>query len=146
MRNILFTFIMSLTTFFIAQVCYAETCPSVEDIKHQKLAAGWHAYDSEDGKPLPPARMAQLITYIDQFALAEWSSNKRAGGIIHCYYRDKHGSDLEAYFSKEHFKPDNGKNVWYQVSGHMHCAAGMDKCTFNTNSTPIAPQKQFAKK
>lgn len=132
--------VICLITF--CQLSFAETCPSVKDIKNQTLPNGWKAYDSDDGKLLPPSRVAQLANHIDQFALAEWADTGHAGGVIHCYYRDKHGSDLEAYFSNEHFSPDNTKNMWYQVSGYMHCAADMDKCAFKSS---IAPEQQLAK-
>jgi len=141
MHKILIFLTISFALF--CQASFAETCPSVNDIKNQKLTSGWGAYDSADGTALPPSRMAQLVTYIDQFALAEWSGASKNGGVVHCYYRDKHGSDLEAYFSKDNFKPDNAKNVWYQVSGSMHCAAGNDKCAFQSN---MPAEQQLAKK
>jgi hypothetical protein len=133
---------LAISLAMLCQISFAETCPSVKDIKTQSLTEGWKAYDSDDGQLLPPSRVAQLASHIDQFALAEWADTGRSGGVIHCYYRDKHGSDLEAYFSKDNFKPDNTKNMWYQVSGYMHCAAGMDKCSFQNN---MAPEQQLAK-
>lgn len=123
---------------------FAENCPSVADIKNHTLSPGWKAYDIDDGTPLPPSRVAQLASHVDQFALAEWSTAKRSTNAIHCYYRDAHGSNLEAYFSKDNFKPDNTKNAWYQVSGYMHCAAGMDKCAFQNNGS--MPEQQLATK
>jgi hypothetical protein len=133
----------ALSCIFFCLNGFAETCPSVQDIKNQKLPAGWAAYDSEDGTPLPPNRLAQLAAHIEQFALAEWPTNKKVANSIHCYYRDAHGSDLEAYFAKDNFKPDNTKHAWYSVSGFMHCAADPDKCSFNS-SMPV--EQQLAKK
>ena len=140
MHKKLIYILISFITF--CQISFAETCPSVNDIKNHSLSTGWKAYDSDDGKLLPPSRIAELASHIDQFALAEWANTGRTGGVIHCYYRDKHGSNLEAYFSNDNFKPDNSKNVWYEVSGYMHCAAGMDKCSFFN----IANDQQLAKR
>jgi hypothetical protein len=132
---------VSLTLF--CQAGFAETCPSIFDIKSHSLT-GWKAYDSDNGTPIQRKRVVELANHIDQFALAEWTSNNHAKGTVHCYYRDKHGSNLEAYFAKDHFKPDNSKNVWYEVSGFMHCAASMDKCAFQNNKVKY-PQQQLAK-
>ena len=119
----------------------AETCPSVSEIKNNALTKGWRVYDIDDNTLIPSSRVAELAKHIDQFALAEWSDKKP--GTVHCYYRDKHGSNLEAYFSKDNFKPINTANVWYEVSGYMHCAAGYEKCSFQSNLTA---DPQFAKR
>lgn len=117
------------------QVSFAERCPSVSDIKNNKLN-GWKAYDSEEGTPLSAAREKQFKNIVEQFALAEWTNNKKQLGSIHCYYRDKTGSSLEAYLAKENFHPRlSSKNFWYEVSGYMHCAAGMERCEFNNPLT-----------
>ena len=50
----------------------------------------------------------------------------------------------EAYLAKDNFIPKlTAKSFWYQVSGYMHCAAGMDKCEFKMNSLA---KHQLAKK
>lgn len=113
-----------------SQVTLAETCPTVNEIKKNSLKS-WKAYDSLDGKVLSSARETRFKNMIEEFALAEWKTTKPLKGTIHCYYRDKTGSSLEAYFAKNNFKPNNRKHFWYEVSGYMHCAAGMDKCEFN---------------
>ncbi len=134
-------FMLSFT--LICQACLAETCPSINDVK-TKVLHGWKAYDSDDGAPLSPLREAQFKQTIQEFALAEWPNKENKNGTIHCYYRDKTGSSLEAYLAKDHFVPLNHKNYWYEVSGYLHCAAGMDKCEFNQRM--LAKQKQLARK
>lgn len=122
--------LLILSTAFFTQAALANTCPTVKDIKQNHIT-GWVAYDSDDGKPFPADRMKQLVESIEQFALAEFKEKGPNGtSAVHCYYRDKHGSDLEAYYSKDNIKPENKSNVWYQVTGSLHCAAGMDKCAF----------------
>lgn len=122
--------LLILSTAFFTHAALANTCPSVADIKQNRIT-GWVAYDSDDGTPFPATRMKQLRDSIEQFALAEFKAKGPNGNsAIHCYYRDKHGSDLEAYYAKENIKPDDKSHVWYKVTGSLHCAAGMDKCAF----------------
>lgn len=116
--------------FLLCQTSFAERCPSVSEIKNNKLQ-GWKVFDSDDGKPLAAARETQFRQIVEQFALAEWTNNKKQLGSIHCYYRDKTGSSLEAYLAKDNFHPQlDSKNFWYEVSGYMHCAASMENCEF----------------
>lgn len=137
----IFSLIFSMV--LVSTTVFAETCPSVNDIK-QKHLNGWVAYDSEDGTPISAERINILTKYIHQFALAEHAQNDPKGPAMHCYYRDEHGSDLEAYFSKSNLSPDNSKN-WYQVTGYKHCAAGTDKCTF-ISKLPTTSTNKLAKK
>jgi len=135
--------IIALCCALICQASLAERCPSVADIKNNSLR-DWKTYDSDDGQPLSAAREAQFKKIVEQFALAEWSKSKKQPGSIHCYYRDRTGSSLEAYLAKDNFVPKvHAKSFWYQVSGFMHCAAGMDKCEFVTH--PLT-KNQLAKK
>lgn len=124
--------IAGLCFIVFSHICFAETCPSVQTIKSNALK-GWVVFDSEDGKPLSSERLAQFKELVEQFALAEWSSIDSKTGAIHCFYRDKEGSALEAYLAKEHFSPINSKNLWYEVSGAHQCAAGMKECEFKAN-------------
>jgi hypothetical protein len=117
------------------QLSMAHTCPDIHAIKHNQ-PSGWKAYDSDDGTPLSPRLNAQFKANATQFVLAEWTKE----GAIHCYYRDKNGSNLEAYLAKKHFLPENSQAYWYPVSGFMHCAASSEKCQFH------ASQQQLAKK
>lgn len=104
--------------------CLADTCPTISEVKHGKLT-GWKIYDSDDGKLVSTHRASEFKRIAEQFALAEWSK-----GNVHCYYRDKDGSDLEVYLAKDHLSFSNKKDYWYEVSGYMHCAAGMKECEF----------------
>lgn len=126
----------------LSQTVFAETCPSVADVKSNAIK-GWQAYDSDDGTPLSTKRETQFRSSVVQFALAEWTKSGRIGGTIHCYYRDNSGSSLEAYLAKENFQPRNANNYWYEVSGYMHCAAGKEMCQFNTKGMG---QSQLARK
>ena len=127
-----------ITALLLTQTLYAETCPSLKNLK-SNLATTWKAYDSDDNKPLAPERSVQFINNIDQFSLAEWVQEGPRKGAIHCYYSDKNGSMLEAYLAKESYVPQNTKHFWYEVSGSMHCAAGTDACLFDPNTKGQPP-------
>ena len=123
--------LVSLGLLLLCQLGFAQTCPSVQDIKHA-LPVGWKAIDSDDGGELSPGREVQFRKLAQEFALVEWIDTNHKTGSIHCYYRDKNGSDLEAFLTRDNFIPKNTNDYWYQVSGSMQCAAGMDKCNFET--------------
>lgn len=131
-----------LVTTIISSLAFADGCPTVGMIKHDMLNK-WQAYDTDDNKPLSEKRMALFKRNVDQFTLAEWQSKDAIHSAMHCYYRDKNGSQLEAYLTKDNLMPINNKQLWYQVSGSMHCAAGMDKCMFQRS---IMQQPQLARK
>lgn len=135
-----------LAALCIAGLCsssFADTCPNVNDIKNNSMN-GWKAYDSDDGVPLSPARETLFKKNVVEFTLAEWTNGKRKSGAIHCYYRDKSGSNMEAYLSKENFVPkQTSRNFWYTVSGYMHCAAEKEDCEFETK---LLGKNQLAKK
>jgi hypothetical protein len=114
----------------ISLCSFADTCPTVVDIKQASLN-GWRAYDSDDDTPLSSKRFDQYKSYIVKFVLAEWVTKQaKQPGSIRCYYRDKEGSTLEAYLAKDNLLLQDKKQVWYQVSHAMHCAAGFEACTF----------------
>lgn len=122
------------------QLSFAETCPSVADINKNALH-GWQVYDTEESKPLSKNRLLDFNKHAEQFALAEWTDATHKTGSIHCYYRDKNGSDLEAYIIKNDFIPKDSQHYWYQVTGYRQCAAGLEKCEFQS-----VTHQQLAKK
>lgn len=135
--------IIASSLVILCHTAFAETCPTVKDIKNNALI-GWKAYDSDDGTPLSSAREASFKKDIEEFTLAEWANDKNKNNTVHCYYRDKSGSHLEAYFAKDNFKPKVAANsFWYKVSGFMHCAAEMEKCQFESHALT---NTQLAKK
>jgi hypothetical protein len=135
--------LFAVVFFSLSQSALALTCPTVASIKKNALT-GWKAYDSDEGTLLSKKREAQFKQNAREFALAEWKWNgaDKSTGTIHCYYRDNAGSDLEAYLSKGNFSPENSRDYWYDVSGSMHCAAGMEKCEFR--DSPIQERSQLA--
>lgn len=139
-------YLLTLCCFFLYQISFAETCPNVNDIKHNSLN-GWKIYDSEEGTPLSHKRQALYRKRVEKFVLAEWPDNNKLG-IIHCYYRDHDGSDLEAYLAKRNFSPKKSLSYWYKVTGYTQCAASKEKCEFNQmtiGKTQLAERKDTYK-
>lgn len=134
--------ILAIAATLITSLAYAENCPTVGMIK-QDMMNKWQAYDSDDNKPLSKKRLALFKRNVEQFTLAEWQSKNALHNAMHCYYRDKNGSQLEAYLTKDDLMPASNRQLWYQVSGSMHCAAGMDKCMFQRD---ITRQTKLAKR
>ncbi len=125
--------ISSLACVILATPSAAEVCPSTQDLQTGK-ALYWKAFDSDNGKPLNAVREARLKSQIKNFALAEWA-NSHHKGSMHCYYKNESGSHLEAYFAKESISSIQPSKYWYEVTGMMQCAAGVDKCAFQALPT-----------
>lgn len=123
-------FLIFSVCYFFSVTAFAASCPSVHDLTSKKYFH-WQAYDSDSGRRLTPMREAKLKHDINQFALAEWTSTKDKS-VIHCYYKNAHGSSMEAYFAKESVLPLKSSKYWYKVTGMMQCAAGADKCQFQS--------------
>jgi hypothetical protein len=121
--------IMSSIILLFSSLCVAETCPSVDTIKRDSLK-GWKMYDSDDNTLVSAERLSHFKANIEQFILAEWEDENNKNNTVHCYYRDKDGSNLNAYLAKNNFRPDIAQKYWYKVTGSMQCTAGMDKCQF----------------
>ncbi|OGT36881.1 MAG: hypothetical protein A3F11_08865 [Gammaproteobacteria bacterium RIFCSPHIGHO2_12_FULL_37_14] len=130
--------LIAIFIFFIIHIqsIYAETCPSISDIKKGKLHT-WQLHDSESHQLLSAKHLEQFKKYAQQFTLAEWHKNNNQQNSLRCYYRDWNGSEARAYLAKNNFRPHLAKNSWYSVSGSMHCAAGLKNCTFqHTKPSP----------
>ncbi|GEM_PF-1437948 len=144
LTRIHFIIFTSFILLWLPAISAADMCPSVKDIQQNRLR-GWVMYDTDDGTQLSKQRVAQFKKLATQFVLAEWVDENQQNGTMHCYYRDKEGSELSAYLAKDNFIPENGKSVWYQVSGSVHCAAGADQCVFQQGpQTPLTTEPQLA--
>jgi hypothetical protein len=136
-RSMMIIFLLS----FACITAFADNCPSVQAI-HQHKLAGWKLYDVDDNKPLTAKRADAFKKDVKAFAMVEWSKDPKSKGMIQCFYRDKDGSDLEAYLAKDHFNVGVNQSYWYNISGHLQCAAQAKTCEFQT--APIM-QAQLAK-
>lgn len=110
---------------------FAEKCPTVDDIKHNRLR-GWQLHDTDDGPVNSAKRIADYRAQIKQFALAEWENVNNKENLMHCYYLDADGSNLNAFLAKKDFHPLDETKFWYTVTGSLQCTAGMDKCQFKS--------------
>ena len=118
--------IIGLASILFCGVIFAESCPSLNAIKTNQLA-GWKALSDGTDQAITPAQMQAFKASVSQFALAEYDTSANHIGSIRCYYRDNTGSNLDTYLSKSNLALSKGQ-YWYQVTGSMQCAAGMDKC------------------
>lgn len=134
-------FLLALMLLCLYQIAFANSCPSIQDIKNNTLK-GWQAFDSDEEKPLSAERFAIFQRNAEQFVLAEWINTKHQNSI-HCYYHDINGSDLSTYLTRNDFIPEDDKKSWYKVTGAMHCAASNAQCSFR--ETVFSP-KQLARK
>jgi hypothetical protein len=121
--------ILVIVLFSISPHLFAETCPTIAYIKTHAFS-DWKIFDSDDGKALSEQRATRFKHEIEEFALAESVIDEHKKSVMHCYYRDKNGSNLEAYLAKENLISSNNKKYWYEVSGAMHCAADVHMCEF----------------
>jgi hypothetical protein len=125
LKNLIVLLIILLCT----NQSFAESCPSIGDIKKQ-IFHGWQAYDSDKQRLVSIQRLSTFKKQASKFLFAEWvEKGQNLSG--HCYYSDGHGSFLEVFLAKEKVMPLNSRGYWYPVSGYMHCAAGANKCQFN---------------
>lgn len=122
-------FILFAATVYLSQltIAYAEHCPRIEDIKTNH-ALTWEILDSIDHQPLSRHRLAKFKAALTGFMLAELPLNQN--GKIRCFYKDKAGSDMEAYLEKSHRNLHTKALPWYQVSGAMQCTATLETCKF----------------
>ena len=132
MERILIILATTITFISISSVTFSETCPSAHLVKHNSYGAQWKAYDSRD-QLIRKDQLPNVFQFADKLTLVEWSKSQGKTGDIRCYYQDKHGSHLEVYLANRHYTPVNTQHVWYQVTGHLHCAAGVSKCEFSTS-------------
>ncbi len=124
--------IMIIVLSVLCQWTFAETCPDIKTIKTH-LPIGWKLYDSENNSLLSSQQIIEFKNAAAQFTLAEWI-HRDQHGMIRCYYMNDTGSHLTAYLGKDDFDLENTHHYWYQVTGSMHCAAGMTKCEFQQHT------------
>ena len=125
-------FLIFLLAGILSSLTFAETCPSLDKIKHHQIQ-GWQLYDSSEGTLLEKKRTSQFMQQAEKFVLAEWVAKNAKTGTIHCYYRNSDGNNFEAYLAKDKLSPHKNRNEWYQVTDLLQCAAGLEKCTFDAN-------------
>lgn len=133
--------LLLILVLFLSKVVLADVCPLTKDIQNNHLT-GWKLLDSDDDKALSLKRQSSFRKDVDSFAMAEWSTSQKDAGKIRCYYRDKNGSSLDAYVTKDHYSL-TGNKYWYEVSGAKECAAGVERCGFQSI---ILPNSRFAGK
>src|SRR4051812_13036015 len=76
--------LIGLLYFSFLHLCFAETCPSVNDIKNNNFY-GWRVLNIDSGSLLSPVALEKFLSEVNYFALAEWMRDAPEGES-HCYY------------------------------------------------------------
>lgn len=119
LKKLLLTF--SFVSIFSA--AHAETCPGINDLKHNILH-GWQIYSIDNGTLIQDP---QIITNYEHNArtlgLAEWAKGSPEGEA-HCYYF--RGMDYGiAYLARSNLIPNEKNSAWLN-STYKHCDATKD--------------------
>lgn len=112
------------------QLSFAETCPSVKDLKSNRLK-GWTAVNLNSSKPLNEFELQQFEINVTRFALAAWSTEAPIGSSM-CYYYGSSSDpcELNALLSKETGPPDITSPFWKKQDDIMRCIADVKHCRF----------------
>lgn len=124
---------IALSCFLFTQLVYADTCPTITDIKNSHFN-GWQAFNSNSGEPLGHFALKEFQESIEKahFVLAEWMPDAPEGPA-HCYYADGAGpqSYLDGYLVKVTAAPDTTSGKWQKGSlDVLTCSASPSACRF----------------
>ena len=120
-----------MTLFMLSSPLFAELCPSVNDIKNNRLN-GWQAFNKLNGKQLSVTQMKKFRNKLDSFMLAEWMQNAPEGSG-HCYYS---GKSLQVFLAKQRLAPRSAMsktNHWHKAGSAevMQCnSPKIKECLF----------------
>ena len=115
---------------FIAQIAYAENCPTIADLKTNHLN-GWSALDINNASPLSKKELERFKKNVAVFAMAEWMRDAPEGSG-HCYYNGQQSDDyLGVFLAKQDIIPDPHSTQWTKINtAIMQCTAGIAECSF----------------
>jgi hypothetical protein len=119
----------------ISQNSLAETCPTIQEIKHDQFH-GWQALNIDSANPISAKQLNTFKNNVQYFALAEWMEDAPEGSG-HCYYHghDIHSADyLGVFLAKANLTAAAGYD-WQSKDPYVkHCNTGIDACVFQTES------------
>src|SRR5688572_28330732 len=116
---------------FIFNFAYAETCPTVAELKSNAFQQhGWQALDTDNGEPLSPEALSEFQQNVKTFSLATWLEDAPEGAG-QCYYSgDDPEPHMGVYIVKQTGAPDKTKGNWHWVDDVMECYAGLLACLY----------------
>jgi hypothetical protein len=119
---------------FIANMSYAETCPTPEAIKAQTFT-GWEALDVGSHTPITAKRLKEFQQSVTMLEWAAWQHTD-TGGIGLCYYYGKQNSStslvrLDVMLEKKHISPNYKAGGWEPFEKDVFiCREGVEGCQF----------------
>lgn len=120
--------IISIFMFCYTNIVFAETCPSLAEIKNSYFH-DWVAFDSDNGMPLSKQQVYTFIKKVRQFSMAEYAEGAPEGAD-HCYYGDNNNQFMFAFLAKEDLKPNTKTGNWKYQGGFLRCYGDVDECLF----------------
>lgn len=119
---------MMLCAFIFTQVVYADTCPTINDLKNNQFHM-WNAFHSDSGTALSDAELLKFIRIVSLFKFAELAKGSPEGSS-HCYYNDVNGNYTFAYLAKKHLTVDVHSIYWQSENDIFRCYADTSSCVF----------------
>lgn len=110
---------------------YANTCPSLSDLKADKLQ-GWAALNLDSAEPLSDSERREFESSAASFAFAEWIPDAPEGAG-HCFYYGAipEPDYLGVFLAKETGEPDKRAGDWHFASDDiMVCKKSIPECRF----------------
>ncbi|MCD6047700.1 MAG: hypothetical protein K0S08_1347 [Gammaproteobacteria bacterium] len=135
---------LTITSLFLVLSAQAETCPSVDDVQHNRLGE-WRVLNANSGEPLSPAQIIKYENKVRYFAEAAYYKGAPEGPA-QCYY-DGEGEHyhLETYLARYDLMPVLSRGNWYDRGyGNYDCRHVLVDCQFQKTIMPTAKLANFS--
>lgn len=117
--------IIALCILFFFHCIYAETCPTISEIKNNVFRK-WQPFNADSGEPITnPKIILHFRKKVNHFTLAEWMPDAPEGPS-HCYY------DVDSiYLVKTTKAPRVDDPNWHHTSlSNFQCMKKVSLCLF----------------
>jgi hypothetical protein len=123
--------IIFILTFLLIQITYADTCPTVAEIKFG-IYKGWQPLKLGNCEPLSPSEEAEFKSKVSKFVSANWVEDMPdAPG--ECFYSGNIPDPdyLGTFLAKNTGEPDKNSGNWHEACFDiMQCDASINDCRF----------------
>lgn len=118
--------------FFSCTITYAETCPTVDEIKAGNFK-GWQAFGLDSGEPASSEELDDFKSSIATFQSAAWMPDAPEGSA-QCYYGTAEDPYENVYLAKTNQGPDLTA-YWQPADDGMQCRvtdSKVEHCRFKS--------------